>query len=87
MSFKIITFKIYKDPEEWYATSPDSGLVLGYTLDFTAESREALYNTILIEINDLFFNEYDIDFFATEDNRVEILLSKDIPIINNKYVI
>lgn len=63
MSFKILVFKIYQDPEEWYARSEDTIDILGYTLDFTAMSREELYNTIILEINDIFFQDYDgIDF-------------------------
>lgn len=80
--FKILTFKVYKDPEEWYAKSHDSLYVVGYTLDFAAPSREDLHRQIILEINDIFFQEYDIDFFMSEPNLIEVLLSRGVPIIN-----
>lgn len=87
MDFRIITFKVFKDPEEWYARSDDSVYVLGHILDYTAPSREELINTLTLDVNDIFFQEYDIDVFTTEDGPIEILLSRGVPIINNKYVV
>lgn len=87
MDFKIITFKVFKDPEEWYARSDDSVFVLGHILDYTASSREELINTLTLDVNDIFFQEYEIDIFTTEDGPIEVLLSRGIPVINNKYVL
>lgn len=87
MDFKIITFKVFKDPEEWYARSDDSVFVLGHILDYTAPSREELINTLTLDVNDIFFQEYEIDVFTTEDGPIEILLSRGVPVINNKYVL
>ena len=87
MDFKIITFKVFKDPEEWYARSDDSIFVLGHILDYTAPSREELINTLTLDVNDIFFQEYEIDVFTTEDGPIEILLSRGVPVINNKYVL
>lgn len=86
VEFKIFTFNVYKDNDYLYAKSKDSSYLVGYTLEFIAQSREELHRQILLEINELFFEEYDIDFFASEFDLIEILLSKGIPTINLKEI-
>lgn len=87
IDFKIITFQVSRDPHEYYAKSEDVKYIIGHTLDFSAGSRQELHNSILLEINSIFFQEYDIDFFASEANQIEILLSKGVPIVGGHHVI
>jgi hypothetical protein len=80
INIKIITFNIYKDYDEWYAKSTDSMYILGETIEVFGESLQDLQNQVYIEINNRCFDEYDIDMF-TNYNKIELLLTKGIPLI------
>lgn len=86
--FKIINFKIIKEDDmSWSVMSTDNyNFLNGYLVITNAPTRESLSNSLYMELNDRFFDEYEIEVYpSSSGDEVEVLLTKGLPLIGGSY--